>query len=168
MENITLYHYVSEKKYQQIQKDKFIKPSAPFNSKILDKKWDEYVKRFSFPLARLYTCTFFEPEPKAWQEYGLFDLLMEEFAGGDLLLKISVEDNSTHPIIIRDHRFHSPKEYGYPPEIWKKREIRNSKPNLRKKWYESVVPIQEYDGNYICPEILIPFKIPLDNVIQLP
>ena len=89
---------------------------------------------------------------------------MEEFAGGDLLLKLSIEDNPTSPLIVRDHKFHSPKEYGYPPEIWKKKEIRDSRPDLRNKWYESAVPFQEYNGNYICPEILIPFNIQLDDV----
>lgn len=157
----TLYHYSSAQKYSVVKEAGFLMPSAPFNSRIQDNEWASYIQRFPFPVARYYTCSFFEPRPAAWIEYGLFDLLMEEFAGGDILLELSIEDNQEMPVIVRDHKYHSPKEYGVSPDIWKKREVRDSRPDLRNKWYESAVPLKLYDLSFICPEVLIPFDVPL-------
>lgn len=159
-----LYHYVFEEKYRKIQKEGTLKPSAPFNPRIPDKEWEKYSKRFSFPISKLYICCFSEPMPKSWIEYGLFNLLMEEFAGGDLLLELRLEDNHSSPILVREHKFHSPKAYGYPPKIWRERKIRDSRPDLRSKWYESAIPLHQYNDTYICPEILIPFDIPLEKI----
>lgn len=162
---ITLYHYASQKKYEKLCREGFVKPTSPFNPRIRDEDWGKYIKRFGFPVSKYYTCTFLEPKPKAWAEYGLFDLLMEEFASGDYLLKMMVADNPSNPIIVREHKHHSPKEYGFPPEIWRRREIRDSRPDLREKWCNSAIPLSRYSNNYICPEFLIPYCVPLEQVI---
>lgn len=164
MKNITLYHYVSREKFSRIQKEKILTPTAPFNSGIPDEDWLDYTKQFPFPLARYYTCCFFEPSPEGWKEYGLFDLLMEEFSGGDYLLKFQIESDSPLPILVRDHKFHSPKEYGFSPEKWRKRKVRNSRPDLRQKWYDSTLTLQEYKCGYVCPEVLVPFEVPLAEI----
>ena len=161
---IELYHYISKEKYERIKQESFLRPSAPFNSKITNKKWEEYTQRFEFPITQYYICTFLEQEPQQWKEYGLFGLLMKEFSGGDLILKLKVEDNNKFPILVRDHMHHSPKEYGLLPEVWKRREMRDSRPDLREKWYNSTVQLKDYNENYVCPEILIPFAVRFENI----
>lgn len=145
-------------------RDGILKPTSPFSPAVQDKEWEDYIKGFLFPVSRYNTCAFLESKPKSWVEYGLFDLLMEEFAGGDYLLRIAVDDNPEKPLIVRDHKYHSPKEYGCSPEIWRKREVRDSRPDLRKKWLESAVPLSDYESNYVCPEVLIPFDVPMSQI----
>ncbi|MBS3116503.1 hypothetical protein J4421_02800 [Candidatus Woesearchaeota archaeon] len=164
MDKIKLYHYVTEDKYRSLLARKFLMPSAPFNSRILEREWEAYVRQFPFQVARLNTCCFFEPEPQSWREHGLFELLMEEFAGGDYLLEVTVSDEERSPILVRDHSFHSPKKYGMPLQEWRKREVRDSKSELREAWYQSTTPLRDYEGSFICPEVLIPFPISLNNI----
>lgn len=164
MENITLCHYVTNRKYMDIIKRKLLIPSSPFNSKISKNKWQGYARQFPFPVTRLNTCCFFESNPKNWEKYHLFELLMKEFAGGDYLLELTVSDNKKNPILVRDHSFHSPKKYGMSPKEWEKREKRNSRPDLRKAWYQSTALLKNYDGSFICPEVLIPFPILLNKI----
>jgi len=160
------YHYLGEEKFQSTLKKKMLLPSAPFNSRVPEEQWEEYTSGFSFPVARLYTCCFFEQEPVSWKEYDLFDLLMEEFAGGDHLLGLDVgtTESDEYPILVRDHNFHSPKKYGMSPQEWKKRKMRDSRPKLREAWYRSAIPLSEYSGSHICPEVLIPFGIEWDRI----
>jgi hypothetical protein len=160
----TLYHYLAESKYLDIIERKLLMPTSPFNSRIPENEWQKYSSQFTFSVSRMNTCCFFEQNPEKWKEYGLFDLLMEEFAAGDYLLRLIVEDNPESPLLIRDHSFHSPKKYGMSPQEWRKREQRDSRPDLREAWYQSTVPLRDYDGSYICPEVLIPFPISLDNI----
>lgn len=115
-------------------------------------------------MARLTTCCFFERKPESWREYGLFELLMEEFAGGDHLLELTVSDEERNPILVRDHSFHSPRKYGMSPQEWRKREMRDSRLDLREAWYKSTTLLNDYDGDFICPEVLIPFPIFLGNI----
>lgn len=164
MRTITLYHYVSRQRRNEIKKNKALVPLTPFNPLISGKVWHSYAGQFSFPIARFYSCHFFEPLPRTWVEYGLFDLLMKEFAKGDYLLKSKVTDNPACPILVRDHKFHSPKEYEVTPEIWQKKEVRNSRPDLRNKWHQSVIPLRNYTGQYACPEVLVGFPIPLNQI----
>jgi hypothetical protein len=161
---VNLYQYISKAKHDELMRDGVLKPTAPFNPRVSNKDWGGYIKRFRFPVSRFYSCAFFDPKPDFWIEYGLFDLLMEEFAGGEFLLKIITEDNINNPIIVRDHKYHSPKEYGCAPKIWRNRNVRDLRPDLRDKWYESAVLLSNYDGSYICPEVLIPFSIPLHQI----
>lgn len=164
MENIKLYHHVSDRKYIDTIERKLLIPSSPFNSRVPESEWQKYAGNFSFPVARMNTCCFFEPNPENWREYGLFDLLMEEFAGGDYLLELSVNDNDKTPILVRDHSLHSPRKYGMPPQEWRKREKRDSRPDLREAWYQSTTPLRNYDRSFVCPEVLIPFPISLNNI----
>ncbi|HLD79598.1 MAG TPA: hypothetical protein VJA18_03485 [Candidatus Nanoarchaeia archaeon] len=165
MDNILLYHYVTSKKYETVLEKGLLLPSAPFNPKVSGTQWNEYIKQFSFPVVQLYTCCFFEPEPQSWKEHGLFELLMEEFAGGDHLLELTIlEQNLSDPILVRDHSFHSPKNYDRSPQDWRKREVRDSRPVLREAWYQSTTQLRNYGGNFICPEVLIPFSIEISNI----
>lgn len=168
MNQILLYHYATIEKYKSIIKKEMLIPSAPFNSRIPENEWSNYIRQFSFPIAHLYTYCFFEPDPQSWRDYGLFELLMEEFAGGDYLLELSIflelEEERDFPILVRDHVFHSPKSYGKLPKEWKRREVRDSRPDLRNAWYQSTTPLRDYDSTFICPEILIPFTISLDKI----
>lgn len=166
MSIIRLFHYVTTKKYEDILAKQALIPSAPFNPRITDEEWDSYIHYFPFRVARFYTCCFFEPKPKSWEDYGLFELLMEEFAGGDylLILNVLMGDEGDFPILVRDHSFHSPRSYGKSPQEWRKREIRDSRPDLRNAWYQSTVSLKDYDDIFICPEVLIPFKISLDKI----
>ncbi len=159
-----LYHYTSEKNWKKIKDEGVLRMATRFNPRIKKEDWLKYTLKFNFPIADHYTCSFFEPEPKNWKEYGLFDLLMEEFAVGDYLLELNIEDESTYPIIVREHKFHSPKEYGMSVSKWRKRKNRDSKPHLREKWYNSAVLLKNYDNTFICPEILIPFNIYLKDI----
>lgn len=161
---LSLYHYASQEKFERFQKEKELKPTAPFNPRITDEEWSSYVKKFPFPIAKRYTCAFFEPEPSSWKEYGLFDLLMEEFAGGDYLLELLVEDDKEVPILVRDHAFHSPKAYGVSSEVWRQRAVRDSHPELREKWLASTICLRDYQENYVCPEVLIPSTILLERI----
>lgn len=164
MDELTFYHHVGTEKYEGIARSGMLMPSAPFNPSIQEDEWSNYAHQFSFPVARLNTCCFFEPEPKSWKDYGLFDLLMEEFAGGDYLLELRVEDKKDLPILVRDHGFHSPKVYGKSPQEWRKRDVRNSRPDLRNAWHQSTTLLRDYDGDFICPELLIPFPISLNKI----
>lgn len=159
-----LYHYISKAEHEELRRRKILIPTSPFNPRIKDDEWKAYIKRFGFPVSRHYICTFFKEKPESWVRYGLFDLLMEEFAGGDFLLKITTDDDPDNPILVRDHKFHSPREYGCSPEVWRNRKIRDSRPDLRDKWYESAIKLSDYNGSYICPEVLIPFSVPLDRI----
>ena len=164
MDNTTLYHYLTSKKYQSMLDSRILIPSAPFNSTVSEEQWGDYSQQFSFPITRLYTCCFLEPAPQNWKDYGLFELLMEEFAGGDYLLELHVSDEQKRPLLIRDHSFHSPKRYGKSPQDWRKREVRDSRPDLREAWYQSTTQLRNYGGNFICPEVLIPFSIEISNI----
>ncbi len=164
MGNITLYHHVSERKYAEIAERKILVPSSQFNPRVAENEWQDYASQFPFPVARLNICCFFEPKPESWRGYGLFDLLMEEFAGGDHLLELTVADDETNPVLVRDHSFHSPKKYGMTPKEWRKREKRDSRPDLREAWYKSAVPLKDYGGGFVCPEVLIPFPISLNRI----
>ncbi len=164
MSNITLYHYLSSKKYESMLEGGMLMPSAPFNSNVSEAQWEDYSHQFSFPVARLYTCCFLEPEPQSYRDYGLFELLMEEFSGGDHLLRLNISDEVETPLLIRDHSFHSPQKYEKSVQEWRRREIRNSRPELRQAWYQSTIPLRNYDGNFICPEVLIPFPIKISNI----
>ncbi len=164
MNNTFFYHYVTERKFKDVIERKLLVPSSPFNSKVPEKEWQDYARQFSFPVARLNTCCFFEPNPEKWREYGLFDLLMEEFSGGDHLLELTVSDEEKAPILVRDHSFHSPKKYDMLPQEWRKREKRDSRPELREAWYQSTTPLRAYDGSFICPEALIPYPISLNKI----
>ena len=164
MSNITLYHYMASKKYQSMLDSRMLIPSAPFNSTISETQWDDYSRHFSFPIVRLYTCCFLELAPQNWKDYGLFELLMEEFSGGDHLLEFTISDQEKKPLLVRDHSFHSPKKYGQSVQEWRRREIRNSRPELREAWYRSTTRLSNYDGNFICPEVLVPFTIEMSDI----
>lgn len=86
MSDITLYHYVKEGKYVDTIERKLLIPTSPFNSRVSEGEWQRYASQFSFPVALMNTCCFFKQNPENWKEYGLFDLLIEEFSGGDYLL----------------------------------------------------------------------------------
>ena len=160
MDKVIIYHYTREKKYLGMIKRGLFMPTSPFNSNIKEAEWLKYVTQFSFPVSRLNTCCFFEKNPKNWKEYGLF-----EFSGGDYLLEISIKDDKEQPILVRDHSFHSPKNYCMSPEEWRERKNRDSKPHLREAWYKSTIPLKDYNNNFICPEILVPFPISLNNIM---
>jgi len=164
MATVTLYHYVTDKKYENIVKERSLVPSAPFNSKIPKEEWKDYAGKFPFLVARLYTCSFLESEPQSWKDYGLFELLMDEFAGGDHLLELTFSEEEKDLFLVRDHSFHSPKKYNLLPQEWRKREMRDSRPGLREAWYQSTTSLKDYDGSFICPEVLIPCPIPLDKI----
>ncbi|MBS3139553.1 hypothetical protein J4479_00975 [Candidatus Woesearchaeota archaeon] len=157
---ITVYHYLSDQKLRRIVEQGFLEPIAPFNSHLAEEHWNDYIKQFPFPVVRKYIFAFFQPEPTSWKEFGLFDLLKEETAG-DRLLEIALQDDLPVPVLVREHKFHSPKEYGCSPEEWKKPEIRNSRPELREQWYSSAVTLNSYNFAFICPEVLVPIFIPL-------
>jgi len=164
VEPTILYHYAVEEKFKRVIKQQALLPSAPFNSRISETDWQTYSHTFLFSVARLNICCFLELVPESWMEYGLFKLLMKEFAGGDHLLKITVSDDEKFPILVRDHSFHSPKKYGMKPTTWSERKNRDSRPDLREKWYRSTTLLSNYNGSFICPEVLIPFSVPLVNI----
>lgn len=161
---VTLYHYLSSHKWKTVQETGFLQPTGPFNSGISSQEWGEYSIQFPFPVSEKNTFCFLEQNPPSWHEYGLFDLLMKEFSGGDKVLELNVDSSFMAPLLIRDHSFHSPKMYGCSPGEWQKREVRNSRPDLREKWCRSTIPLSQYAGNFICPEVLVPFPVPLDKI----
>jgi hypothetical protein len=126
---ITLYHYLSRGKYQRVTDEAALKPTAPFNPRIREEEWEEYIGRFQFPIMKRYICACLEECPSNWKDYGLFELLKGELAGGDHLLELRVEDDGNAPILVRDHKFYSPKAYGVKPQVWNKREVQDSKPD---------------------------------------
>lgn len=160
-----VYHYTSAEKYQKICEERILKPLSKFNVKLPDADWDEYSKKFAFPLQKFYVCTLFEQRPKNWVEWGLLDLSLDGFNAGSLLLEINADDGLLSEAVVREHKFHSPKEYGFPPEVWKQREVRDSRPELRKNWYDSAVLFRDYTGDYVCPELLLPTEVRLEDIV---
>ncbi|MBI4151960.1 hypothetical protein HY496_03235 [Candidatus Woesearchaeota archaeon] len=156
---ITLYHYLSDKKLQRLQECHSLHPTAPFNADVPEEQWSVYAARFPFPVSPLNTFCFLERNPPSWHGAGLFQLLMEEYAGGEHLLQLNIYDDPDKPILVRDHYFHSPCSYGFSPDEWKKRPVRSSRPDLKEQWYDSAILLAQYPNNYVCPEILVPFPI---------
>ncbi len=161
MSGLLVYHYATKGKVQRAFERQELEPSAPFNTQVPADEFEIYSRQFPFTVSRLNIFCLLEPTPEGWKGYGLLELLLENATGRDHLLELAVSDEG---LLIRDHGLHSPKAYGMLPQEWSRREMRDSRPDLREAFYRSTVLLRDYPGGFACPEILVPFPVPISQV----
>ena len=123
--------------------------------------------------AKRYTVGFPEPYHKGWVGYGLWDELFR-LIKCEVLLRIKIPKNSKG--FVREPVFCSPKamKEKYGKDVYflgysKKIDVHD--PRIKEsliEYWNSVVPLSEYQENFKVPEIWIPEEIPFSNIEEIP
>lgn len=173
-------HFTSKRKFQDIQRDGVIVPktspdnfllglNAQLRKAIVSEEYIVAIPRDSY---------------SSWIDCGLQERLFQYTSGEVALIFPLVEKGG---IFVRDHYLHSPKRLknehsidvldedfidslydssGNPTSEGKIVEdlMKKSFKKYKREYYSSSIPLELFRGDYSCPEIWIPSKIPLSSV----
>ncbi|PIN90563.1 hypothetical protein COU60_01340 [Candidatus Pacearchaeota archaeon CG10_big_fil_rev_8_21_14_0_10_34_76] len=102
----------------------------------------------------LFTCALLEPSPKGWLELGLMSKLMNQrfFARHKTPTLLEIELSRTDSVFVRDAAINfAEKGNG----SW-------------EEYLNSNIPLEEYTGGFIAPEIWIPTPISQKLIREIP
>tara|TARA_Y100000310_G_scaffold269548_1_gene282838 strand:+ start:11600 stop:12097 length:498 start_codon:yes stop_codon:yes gene_type:complete len=158
-----MYHYTSEKKWQQIRADQILKPnSAPFELFPID-GFEDIVPFYG------YTVGVKDQEASDWKACGEFERLME-YTSDEVLLRLPLD----HPFIfIRDIFPTSPQglRENYGQDLRKKLHEEGLQGNENDQldeafytYYLSTTLLSDYQGDFKTLEIWTPQSYTLDQI----
>ena len=107
---------------------------------------------------------------EAWRQSGqlqsLWDLLVKldwsKYSLQQWTIKVS--DSELSPALVREAYHFSPAALGYSSDFQLSPQQKRSYDKGYIRMLNSVVPFPAYQGNYINPEILLPFPVPLNRM----
>ncbi|MBT3416652.1 hypothetical protein HON86_02610 [Candidatus Woesearchaeota archaeon] len=166
-----IYHFTSEQNWNQIQEEWALFPSstyrnisnhlAPHPSIGISRIYGSGMKQFNVALQN----------ESAWEEYGLLKTLLNHTTGK---IKLELDMKNKEGILVRDHVHFSPKRtkelYGedFFHGLISGSSSRDNKDlhDAMGMYYNSTIKLEDYSGNYNVPEIWIPNRIPLSEIIE--
>jgi len=169
-----MYHFTSKKKWNNITRIGKLTPGTIIESFRKGYNPQCFTEKTKLVCrAKRYTVGFPEPYHKGWVKYGLWDELFR-LIECEVLLKLKIPENTKG--FVREHAFCSPKamKEKYGEDIYflaYRRKIDVRDPRIQESlinYLNSVVPLREYEENYIVPEIWIPEEISLSNIEEIP
>lgn len=163
-----IIHYTSNKNFDQIKRSKCLKPlSNPQNAGVTISDRVRNIVGYY-----LYVVGIQNPLGDNWIEYGLMDYLLYHTTA-EVKLKIPILEPRFG--FVRDHAHLSPKTTNekYGMDLFKA--AWENKISLKDwrileciiKYYDSTVPLEQYEENYAIPEIWLNQKTGLDLLTRI-
>ncbi len=166
------YHFTSEHNWDQIKAEGMLFPSstyknisnhfAPHPSKDIARMYGSGMKQFNVALQN----------ERAWEEYGLLKTLLNHTSGK---VKLELDIKNKEGILVRDHVHFSPKrtEELYGEDFFhglisgsSSRDNQNLH-DAMGRYYDSTIKLENYGGDYDVPEIWIPHRMLLSEIIKI-
>lgn len=171
MSELILRHFTSEKKWDMIQKSKYLLP----RSSLME---NSEAEKFSLPLdfrAGIVCIPTYAID--AWDYYGLLDYV-RIYTTGEVALDFSPSDPKQ--VLVRDHSVNSPKYYKdiYNSDLFGQsffplfdnffsREENAIVNSQLKKYFKSTISLDMYKNNYAVPEMWVLHSIPLSEIKRI-
>jgi hypothetical protein len=162
-----LIHITSEEHWGQIQQEKALLPKSELSMS----RWQAFVAEFQGIDIPQYLVGIPEEGVPRWQEYGLLEHVIS-YAKGDIALRITVPGNRG---FVREHVYLSPmrltEEYGLDLiGLMKQGTIKFKDKRLKKArnaYFASSIPLREFHGQFILPEVWIPEKTDISQISRV-
>lgn len=165
----SVYHYTSNERWRLIQwAGKLYAVTSPQNFGFSMKKFD--VSKHARDIAkRSGDCIVGIPQYAAhrWASSGLMNHVLERTTG-EVILDVPVLERSN--AFVREHKYFSPRRMieVYGENLWGSTVPNDPRVDAEiKRYFESAVPLEGYDGNYEVPEVWLPQNTPLSLLTKL-
>ncbi|MDO8517330.1 MAG: hypothetical protein Q7S33_04360 [Nanoarchaeota archaeon] len=161
-------HYTSKENWERIQESGFLLPKTGPND-CCGELSDRVKNMFK---ADSYLVCMPRPLDNGWVESGLMDYVLK-YTTGEVALSVPILDRKKS--FVREHAHGSSKRF---MELWGEdlfKEVEEGRLDSNdsrvlegeNKYLESTVPLDEYDGSYLAPEIWLAQTTPVDKLTRI-